>query len=159
MFSIDSNGRVWRVFAALSILCALNSGCKKQQAYERVSVSGQVLVDGAPLKMGYVRFIPSGGGRSAITSINASGKFDFGDEGVVVGKNRIEVLASEQIGATGYRWHAPAKYASSATSGLEQEITGPTNEITLDLRGDGGKPVTTQPSAEDSDPKNLKSRQ
>jgi hypothetical protein len=121
-------------------------------------VSGVVLIDGQPLTVGSVRFIPVGGGRPSIRSIWPDGRFDFGNEGVVVAMNRVEVIASEQVGAAGYRWHAPEKYANYSTSGLEQQISGPTNDVTIKLTWDGGKPFTVQGPAGDPDPKNLKSR-
>jgi hypothetical protein len=157
--SIDSNRRLQSIVAALIFAGALSSGCQKHQAYDRVSVSGRVLVDGAPLKAGYIRFIPFAGGRPAVANVDGDGRFDFGKEGVVVGRNRVEVVASEQVGATGYRWHAPAKYASYTTSGLEQEIAQPTSDLTFNLNGDGVKPPAVQGGADDSDPKNLKARQ
>ena len=76
----------------------------------------------------------------------------------IVGKQRVEVIACEQLGATGYRWHAPEKYASYKSSGLEQEVTQPTSDVTLNLKWDGGKPFTVQNAAGESDEKNLKAR-
>lgn len=139
--------------------CVLGSGCGQQQTHDRVAVSGQVSVDGSPLKTGYVRFIPAAGGRPSVANVDENGRFDFGKEGAVVGKNRVEIVASEQVGSTGYRWHAPAKYASYTTSGLEQEITQPTSDLMFNLKGDGVKPPTTPGGADDADPKNLKARQ
>ena len=92
-----------------------------------------MLIDGAPLTSGSVRFIPVGGGRPSVAEIGGDGQFDFGKEGVVVGKQRVEVIATEQIGATGYRWHAPEKYASYSTSGLEEDVSQPTSDLTLKL--------------------------
>jgi hypothetical protein len=140
------------------LLCAMLSGCGKKSAFQRVPVSGTVVIDDKPLTVGSVRFIPIGGGKQSITKINNDGKFDFGEEGVVVAKHRVEVIASEQVGPTGYRWHAPEKYANYSTSGLEQEITGPTDDVKLTLTWAGGKPYTVKGPAADADPKNLKSR-
>jgi hypothetical protein len=143
--------------AAASFFCAFVAGCQKS-AYERVPVSGQITIDGAPLAVGHVRFVPSGGGRPSVATIGGDGRFDFGDEGVVVGRHRVEVIASEQVGATGYRWHAPQKYASYLSSGLEQEISQPTSDLVIALKWDGGKPFMVQGSPGDGDPKNLKAR-
>lgn len=160
MYSVDLN----RTFSSLvtpTIIacCALNLGCGQRSVHGRVAVSGQVFVADQPLKIGYVRFIPAAGGRAVAANIDKEGRFDFGEAGVAIGKNLVEVVANEQVGATGYRWHAPAKYASASTSGLEQEITGPTSEVAIHLSGDGVKPATPQAGADDGDPKNLKSRQ
>ena len=145
------------VLAAL-LLCTMLGGCGKKSAFQRVPVSGIVVIDDKPLTVGSVRFIPIGGGRQAVTKINGDGRFDFGDDGVVVAKNRVEVIASEQVGATGYRWHAPEKYANYSTSGLEQDITGPTDDVKLTLTWAGGKPYTVKGPAVESDPKHLNSR-
>jgi hypothetical protein len=140
-----------------ALVCAICPGCQKG-GYDRVAAAGQVLIDGAPLKFGSVRFIPVGGGRPSVADIASDGRFDFGNEGVVVGKQRIEVIASEQVGATGYRWHAPEKYASYSTSGLEQAIDKPTSDIILTLTWAGQKPITIQGAGGDDDPKNFKGR-
>lgn len=138
-------------------LCALLAGCNDGRP-KRVTVSGQALIDGAPLAFGSVRFIPVGGGRPSVADLGPDGRFDFGKEGVVAGKQRIEIIASEQVGPAGYRWHAPEKYASYATSGLEQDISQPTNDLVLTLSWEGRKPFTVQGPAVESDPKNLRSR-
>ncbi|MEX0642539.1 MAG: hypothetical protein WD468_07550 [Pirellulales bacterium] len=148
-----ANGTVGAVF-----LCAVFAGCQKGN-YDRVPVSGQVLIDGSPLTVGFVRFVPIGGGRPSVAVIGVDGRYDFGEKGVVVGKHRIEVSASEQVGATGYRWHAPEKYANYSSSGLEQEITKPTSDLVLKLTWAGGKPFTVQSAGGDEDPKNLRARQ
>jgi len=118
-----------------------------------------VRIDGKPLTEGSVRFIPVGGGRPSITGIGSGRRFDFGKEGVVVARNRIEVIASKQVGQSGYRWYAPEKYSSYATSGLEQEITEPKDDVTINLTWGGGKPFTVDGSSNEPDPKNLKARQ
>ena len=97
------------IVVAAVLLCAVLSGCGKKSAFQRVPVSGTVVVDDKPLTVGSVRFIPIGGGRQSITKINSDGTFDFGEEGVVVAKHRVEVIASQQVGPTGYRWNAPEK--------------------------------------------------
>lgn len=132
--------------------CGITAGCRKS-AYERVAVSGQVTIDGTPLSVGNIRFIPAGGGRPSVAQIGSDGRFDFGKEGVVSGRQRIEVIASEQIGANGYRWHAPQKYASYLASGLERDITQPTNDLQLTLSWEGKKPFTVQGPAGDDNPK------
>ncbi len=158
-FRIKSADRLLNAALASVLLCAMITGCQKD-GYDRVPVSGQVLIDGAPLTVGSVRFIPIGGGRPSFATIGAEGRFDFGqDGGVVVAKHRVEVNASEQLGHTGYRWHAPERYASSSSSGLEQVIERPTSDVVLNLTWDGGKPFTVKNTTGDYDPKNLKGRQ
>jgi hypothetical protein len=55
----------------------------------------------------------------------------------VVGKHAVEVIAREPLGEDRLRWHAPKKYASSETSGLVEEITEPTDSLTINLTWDG----------------------
>jgi hypothetical protein len=109
----------------------------------RVPVSGKVLIDGQPLKCGFVRFIPTGA-RPSGGKLDAEGRFTLacfeGDDGAVPGKHRIEVAANETLSATKVRWHAPKKYNDFATSGLEQDITEPTDSVVINLSWQGGKP-------------------
>jgi hypothetical protein len=145
------------IVATVALACVVCTGCRKG-GYDRVPVAGQVVIDSAPLTFGSVRFIPVGGGRPSVADIGIDGRFDFGNEGVVVGKHRIEVIASEQVGATGYRWHAPEKYASYTTSGLDQVIDEPTSDVKLELTWAGQKPAVVQRAGGDDDPKNRKGR-
>lgn len=143
---------------AICVSTGLSSGCS-YSGFERVPVAGKVMIDNEPLKTGYIRFIPAEGGRPSTAEIGGDGAFDFGDEGVVVGKHRIEVIASEQVGESGYRWHAPEKYASYSTSELVREISEPTRDLVLSLTWDGGKPFTVKSGPVEADPKRLKNRQ
>ncbi len=81
---------------------------------------------------------PSGG------KLDKDGRFVLecydGNDGAVLGTHRIEVAASEPLGPTRIRWHAPKKYADFKTSGLTQEITGPDNALVIHLTWAGGKP-------------------
>jgi hypothetical protein len=38
------------------------------------------------------------------------------------------------------KWHAPKKYFRYKSSGLTEEITGPTDSLVINLTWDGGKP-------------------
>jgi hypothetical protein len=131
-----------RFVAALPILIGLlvAAGCSDGRP-ERVPVSGQVLIDGQPLTHGYVRFAPADS-RAATGQLDDNGRFmltcfEPGD-GAVTGKHKVTVMAQEPIGQETIKWHAPQKYASPATSGLEQEITGPTDSVKIELSW-GGK--------------------
>jgi hypothetical protein len=110
---------------------------------ERVPVSGKVLIDGQPLVKGSVRFIAPNT-RASGGVIDKDGKFvlscyENGD-GAVLGMHRIEVVANERVSSTQMRWYAPKKYADVNQSGLQQEITGPTDAVVINLKWDGGKP-------------------
>ncbi|MCC7476013.1 MAG: hypothetical protein IT425_11510 [Pirellulales bacterium] len=131
------------------------SGCGPGRA-DRVAVSGQVLIDGQPLTFGSIRFLPKGPGRVAFATLDKQGHFDFGNEGVQLGMNRVEVIVAEQVNEADYKWHAPQKYMSAETSGLTQEITGPVNDLVIRLEWGTEKPHTVRGSAVGDDPKNLK---
>lgn len=118
------------------------TGCGDQRP-TRVKVAGQVLIDGQPLKFGHVRFVPKGE-RPSEGKLDETGHFTLtcydGGDGAVPGVHRIEVAASESLSSTQMRWHAPKKYADFSTSGLEEEITGDTDSLVIELHGEGGKP-------------------
>jgi hypothetical protein len=126
----------------LAAVAPLVSGCGDERP-ERVEVSGQVLIDGQPLTVGNVKFIPTGS-RPSSGKLDAEGKFTLtcydGGDGVVPGKHRVQISAMEVISASKVRWLAPPKYADFRTSELEFEITEPTDDLKIELTWDGGKP-------------------
>jgi hypothetical protein len=129
-------------------VCLLGCGDGRPK---RVHVSGKVLIDGQPLKIGYVQFIPQGA-RPAGGKIDSEGHFALtcfepGD-GAVPGVHRVTVTASEFVSSTATRWFAPKKYNDVSKSGLQQEITGPTDEVVINLTWDGGKPFVENTAAD-----------
>jgi hypothetical protein len=110
---------------------------------DRLAVSGQVLIDGNPLTYGFIRFVPQGG-RPSGGRLDAEGRFTLScygeNDGIIPGTHRVEVDASEWLSATQRKWHAPKKYFRYRTSGLTQQITGPTDSLLINLSWDGGKP-------------------
>jgi len=118
------------------------SGCGENRP-NLAKVSGQVLIDGQPLEFGHVRFIPTGA-RSSDGKLDETGHFTLtcydGDDGAVLGVHRIEVSSGEPLNANQMRWHAPKKYANYNTSDLQQEITGSTDTVVVNLSWGGGKP-------------------
>jgi hypothetical protein len=144
-----------KLFLTIIASVAALSGCGDGRP-SRVPISGQVLIDGQPLKFGSVRFIPAGG-RASYGELNQEGRFALTcydqDDGALVGKHRVEVAAAEPLGPIKRKWHAPKKYANYATSPLEQEITAANDSITIKLSWDGGKPfVETDESSEGDRP-------
>lgn len=107
----------------------------------RVPVSGQVLIDGKPLTFGEVLFVPDEG-RPSRGKIDSSGHFKlscFGEsDGAILGTHKVAISAVEPLSATKYRWHAPKKLADHQTSGLTQEITGPVEDLAINLSWEGG---------------------
>ena len=127
------------------VLCLLSVavvGCGDGRP-ARLAVSGQVLIDGRPLTYGYVRFVPTGG-RPSGGRLDAEGRFTLScygeNDGIIPGTHRVEVDGSEWLSATKRKWHAPKKYFRYRSSGLEQEITGPTDSLLINLTWAGGKP-------------------
>lgn len=109
----------------------------------RVPVSGQVLIDGKPLQYGMVRFIPKGA-RGSAGDLDKDGRFTLTcfdpNDGATIGVHQVVIASCEPLSATKSKWHAPRKFASHTTSGLEQEIKGPTDNLVINLSWDGGKP-------------------
>jgi hypothetical protein len=129
----------WVVFSFVLVALCVTTGCGDGRP-ARVPVSGHVLIDGKPLTHGYVRFSPANS-RASTGPLDANGRFELtcfepGD-GVVIGKHAVAVMSQEPIGQTATKWHAPKKYADPESSGLTQEITGPTDSITINLTWDG----------------------
>lgn len=126
----------------LACLAAVLSGCGDGHP-PRELVSGQVLIDGEPLKFGFVRFV-SNHGRPASAELDEEGKFTLSSygsqDGVIPGVHRVEVNASEWLSDNQRKWHAPPKYFNYQTSGLTQEITESTDSMVINLTWDGGKP-------------------
>src|SRR5262245_59599659 len=128
------SSRVAKTVFALLLLSAV-VGCGDGRP-KRVPVSGQVLIDGKPLTHGYIQFAP-GDSRASTGGLDADGHFvltcfEMGD-GAVTGKHKVSVMSQEAIGQETIKWHAPKKYANAKTSGLEQEITGPADDVKIEL--------------------------
>lgn len=102
----------------------------------RVPVSGEVLLDGKAVTYGVVRFVPQVG-RASVGDLDEQGRFKLtcfeAGDGALLGKHRVEVIAAEALNETDVRWHAPQRYSSYETSGLEVEIAGPTPEVRIEL--------------------------
>lgn len=128
-----------RLFA---LFISLTIGCSDGRP-TRVPISGQVLIDGKPLKSGYIRFV-SADHRPSQGYLDANGRFTLScfedNDGAVIGQHKIEIRGTEMVNPQLMRWHAPKKYADQQTSELVQEITGPTDNIILNLTWDGGQP-------------------
>ena len=136
---LDATGERIAWFAvALVLICGCNDGRPN-----RVPVSGQVLIDGQPLKCGYIRFSPADH-RASQGYLDKDGHFTLScfshNDGAVIGQHKVEIRATEMVNERLMRWHAPKKYADQQTSGLTQEITGPTDNMIIDLTWGDGKP-------------------
>ena len=120
-----------------------------------VPVSGSVTIDGQPLTYGHVQVLPAGW-RPASGRLDGSGRFVLTtttpNDGCPVGTHPVVVLAGESLTPETMKWHAPQKYADVATSDLKVTITGPTDDLKIELKSDGSmkpsKPVKTEGGSE-----------
>lgn len=127
--------------AAIALVCV---GCGDSRP-RIVPVSGQVLIDGKPLTHGYVRFAAKGN-RPSMGRIGTDGRFTLtcyeANDGAIVGNHRVAIMSQEPVnGSDQVKWHAPRKYASYSTSGITQEITEPTDSLSINLTWGGEKPL------------------
>ena len=118
------------------------AGCSEGRP-TRVPVAGRVLIDGQPVKSGYIRFMSSGA-RASGSRLSENGEFSLScfekNDGAVLGTHQITVNACESIGRDKQKWHAPKKYGDITTSGLTQEIKEPVSNLDINLTWDGGQP-------------------
>jgi hypothetical protein len=120
-----------------------------------VPVSGTVTIDGQPLTYGHIQVLPAGW-RPASGRLDGSGRFTLTttdpNDGCAVGTHPVVILAGESINETTMKWHAPSKYADATTSGLEVTISGPTDDLKIELKSDGSmkpsKPVRGEGGSE-----------
>ena len=142
---------VWSSLAVV-LLATLLVGCGDGRP-SRVPVSGQVLIDGKPLTLGSIRFIPSDS-RASQGALDDNGRFTLNcyekADGVVIGTHTVTVLACKPLSRTLVRWHAPKKYADATTSDIKQEISKPENDLTINLTWAGGQPFDEVVESDDS---------
>ncbi len=90
---------------------------------------------------GLIRIRPDAA-RAAAGKIGPDGRFSLTtfetNDGCVTGTHPVEVFAFQSRNG-GYYWLAPKKY-SGPDSGLSVTISGPTNDLKVELTWDGGKP-------------------
>ncbi len=117
-----------------------------------VPVAGTVTIDGQPLTYGQIQVLPNGW-RPASSPIGSDGRFmlttTVSGDGCPVGTHNVVVLAGEPLPGDSMKWHAPKKYADPTASKLTITITGPTNDLKIELKWDkGGKPFVEKAEKE-----------
>lgn len=126
------------VLLAFALLSAAGCGDGKPK---RVAVSGQVLIDGEPVKGGSIQFIPEGA-RPSSGDLDENGRFTLRcfdkDDGAVVGTHRVKIAARAMEGDK-LRWYAPEEYADLDKADLTVEITEPTDSLVIELTWKGKK--------------------
>jgi hypothetical protein len=142
----------------IGLLVLVASGCGDGRP-SRVPVSGQVLIDGKPLTFGDIMFVPQGG-RASQSSIDKKGRFSLTcfetNDGALLGSHQVSVTAAEPVSSRAMRWRAPKKFADVRTSGLTQQITGPTENLVINISWEGGHEFDeiTDEGGDDVRPKN-----
>jgi hypothetical protein len=110
-----------------------------------VKVSGQVLIDGKPLRHGFITIAPDGH-RAAMAKLDSEGRFtlttgpDTQGDGVALGTHKVAVNSIELVNAGSQKWHAPKKYNTLEESGLTVTINKATDNLVINLTWDGGEP-------------------
>lgn len=122
---------------SVAVLLTLGMAGCAEEGPKLVPVAGKVLVDGKPVTFGSIRFVPSGA-RPSDATIEEDGTFRLRynntRDGAVLGTHRVEVHGNEILGPSRVRWHAPPSAASIGTSGITQEITGPVEDLVIELK-------------------------
>src|SRR3954454_24249535 len=110
--------RGWRL-SLLFLMLVLSVGCSDGKP-KRVPISGKVLIDGKPLTIGSIQFVPEGA-RSSGGAIDPDGHFVLScykpGDGAVIGAHRVRVTAAKNISEKELRWEAPKMYSDIASSG------------------------------------------
>jgi hypothetical protein len=125
-----------------------------------VPVAGTVLIDGKPLAAGFIRIVPADS-RAATGQIDAQGRFRLttskeGD-GCVPGTHPVEVVATKSVRHGELLWLVPEKYRDPTRSGLTATISGPTDDLVINLTWDGGKPFVEKiETGGDFDPRSVR---
>jgi hypothetical protein len=122
-------------------MITLPLGCDSKP--EMAQVTGQVLIDGKPLRFGSIQVAPKGY-RPAVAKLDEEGRFvlstSVDGDGVVLGTHPVAVIGTETKGPGAQYWHAPKRYADTATSGLEMTIEKNTKEVKVELNWGNDKP-------------------
>jgi len=130
------------------VFCAATPGCSDGRP-KRVAVSGQVLIEGSPLRSGGIRFFPPEG-RPSAGNINPDGRFSLSTfepgDGCTLGTHRVAVVSVDELNSATRRWNAPKMYASPDTSGITQTIDGPTDSVVIQLTWGSQKGPITEKS-------------
>jgi hypothetical protein len=136
----------------LAVLAIASSGCGRggRQIPNRVPVSGRVTVAGQPLAYGTVQFVPdSPEGHAAMGTIKG-GAFTLQSAesfpGVVKGPYRVSIVSPQPIDPSNRpsdifspeanKSNIPKRYTNVETSGLSVDVTGPTRDLTFDLKAE-----------------------
>ncbi|MGI9429120.1 MAG: hypothetical protein ACR2NM_10710 [Bythopirellula sp.] len=124
----------------------------------RFPVAGTVLIDGKPLSSGSIQFVPKDGrpvggkisGDGSFRLVNRSVSNDTTIPGVAKGTYKIAISSSVVVDEDDDKMHRniPKHYADFRTSNLEAEITGPQEDMVIELTWEGFEDPEATESAE-----------
>lgn len=141
MTNVHRQHRLYCAQSGIVVCLALLVGCDDGRPV-RVPVSGQVLIDGEPVRGGIIRVVPSGD-RPASSNLDEEGRFQlttFEDgDGCVLGTHRVMVKGVRTEGDQRY-WMAPKEYWTPGYKNLTTTIDGATDLLRVDLTWNGEKP-------------------
>ena len=125
-----------RTFVALFVVLLIGAtGCRDGRP-ARFPVSGTVMIDGAPLTRGSIKFVPDTG-RPSFSEIDAGGRFTLtcydGKDGALPGKHRVQVDGNRAISETKAEIFTPKHYADFRTSVIEVFIDNPVDDLKIEL--------------------------
>ena len=96
--NVIAGHRNWlALFAGTMLITMQFTGCETADGPVRISVSGKVTLDQAPLRTGVIRFIPVDeiGGPAASTKV-VDGEFEFSSQnGPLIANHRVEIEATD----------------------------------------------------------------
>jgi hypothetical protein len=130
--------RLARLLSPLAFVLLVAQGC--HQEVELGQVHGRILMDGEPLPDATVRFVPVGGGRSALGRTDANGHYEMQysatASGALVGPVRVEITVAEEAEDERGRTYmkpetVPAKY--NVNSVLIADVQPGTNSYDFEL--------------------------
>lgn len=135
-----------RWLGATTLMLLASAGCGDGLP-ERVKISGTVLIDGQPLERGFIQVIPEKD-RTATAEIGAGGKFTlttFEDQdGCVLGTHKVVIVSNESQGPYAMKWFAPKEYSDMVSTPLKLDVTGPKEDVVIELSWNGGAPFVEQ---------------
>lgn len=140
-----SSKAIWTMFLlSFSLLLLASTGCGDGKGV-RIPVSGNVTIDGKPVGFGRISFEPIDKPGKFIggSSLGTDGSYQVTTftafDGLPPGKYQVTITATEAMGDSGERWHAPKKYSMLDKSGLTAEVNEETKTIDFELTWKGDK--------------------
>lgn len=146
-------------YSLIWVLVVSLAGCNEQAV--RYPVAGRVVIDGQPVPMGTIQFVPAQG-RPVASKIGRDGSFRLVDasvdsdstkSGVVAGRYQIGVSSAEIVNEDQDEMlrHIPEKYADYRTSELEVEIDSPQPDMLIELTWEGAEEYQEEETSEEVD--------